>query len=797
MIEFRMLGQIDLRSTEAGRGPADGTDPSTLLTQSKPTALLAYLLLHGPGGMHRRDELVGVFWPELNHRRARAALSQALYLIRKALGSEVLQARGVEDVGVADGMVSCDAVQFRQALAQGRPGEALALYGGDLLPGFFTSESHGFERWLDMERAELTRLASTAAWTLATKFEAAGNASAAGHWARRAARLTPYDERAVQRLMETLARLGDRGGALRAHQAFRERAVAELEIEPSAVTEELAERIAASPGGVTTPVEPVPPSLPSVSAPLAPFHRAPRQNRTPDESGGGTSSRRYGSVALVSVVVLLVAVALWVGREVTPGGDVSASVVLDPVETVHDRPRLAVRPFVDLSRDEERGYFSDGLTEELVSVLARIEDIRVVARASAFEYRASDFDVQSIGDSLDVKYVVEGSVRRAGSELRITARLIDTETGEHLWAHQFDRTLDDVFAVQTEIAEAIAGALQVPLRLGRRSELVSATDLETYDLYLAGRARVRERGHSLREAIRVLRAAVDRNPGWAPAWAVLAQAYELRGWYPDAWDNQPEDNEARIRGFLRLMDMSEAAAKRALALDSTLAAAHSALGGVYRNRREWELAEASYERALKLDPDDAEIRQQYAEMLWHAGRIAQSVAQAETAVRLDPMPIRMHQLSNSLWTADRLEEGLELMRDAIARDPFNHIPNLRLDWYIRCMQLHRFTEARRYGLPPAKFFTVSPAEHRSIVRALRARDPAFLPPGLESELELATWGTFGDPERAYTAAERHIEENPLGAIGVFWLPALDSIRMTPRFQSVMSRANLEGVEVSR
>lgn len=770
--------------------------PSDLLTQSKPTALLTYLLLSRSRGMHRRDALVAMFWPELDHKRSRAALSQALYLLRKALGSEVLESRGMEEIGVAADAIWCDALEFRTALDEDRLEEALALYGGELLPGFFTSEAIGFERWLDAERMELSHLAAEAAWELAADHEATGNTSAAGHWARRAAKLTPYDESAVQRLMEILARLGDRSGALRAYEAFRVRSAEELAIEPSDSTVDLAGRIRASVAGPKSDpaaLEPVAPParLPDAPAeasdPAADAHRAIRT----------TPANKYRPVVAASVLVLLSSAALWVGREVVPGSEMSASVASDAIDADDRSLRLVVRPFVDLGRAQRQGYFSDGLTEELTSVLARIDDLKVVARASAFGYGGSDMDAESLGDSLGVKYVVEGSVRRLEDELRITARLVEVETGEHLWSQQYDRTLDDVFAIQTEIAEAIAGALHVPLGLGGRTDLVSATDLETYDLYLAGRARVRERGHSLGEAIRVLRAAVDRDPEWAPAWAVLAQAYELRGWYPDTWESLPEDNDARIRGFLRLMDMSEAASKRALELDSTLAAAHAALGGVHRNRRNWSAAEGSYRRALSLDPDDAEVRQQYAEMLWHAGRIAESVDQAEAAVRLDPMPIRLHQLSNSLWTAGRLEEGLQAMRDAIARDPFNHIPNLRLDWYIRCMQFHRFEDARRYGLPAAKFFTVTPAEHRSIARALRAGDPTLLPPALESELELATWSSFRDPERAFAAAERHVEENPLGAIGIFWLPALDSIRMTRRFQEVMERANLAGVQVSR
>ena len=221
-----------------------------------------------------------------------------------------------------------------------------------------------------------------------------------------------------------------------------------------------------------------------------------------------------------------------------------------------------------------------------------------------------------IGDSLDVAYLIEGSVRKAGNQLRITAQLIDVADGSHLWSETYDRTLDDVFRIQTEIALAIAEALRVPLGLDDARDLVTPTaDLQAYDLYLAARGRMRERGLSLPEAIRLFEAAIDRDSTWAPAWAGLAQAREVIGWYPEAWENIPTSVEERSAGFEAFQEPAEDAARRALSLDPDNASAHVALGSVLRNQMEWTRSEAEYLRALELDPESAEAHLQYSQLL--------------------------------------------------------------------------------------------------------------------------------------------------------------------------------------
>ena len=238
MIEFRTLGSVDLR-------PQDGQALELVLSQSKRLALLAYLAVATPHGFHRRDKLVGLFWPELDQHRARHALNQALYALRTSLGEEVLQSRGDEEVGLDEETFWCDAAAFQEAIDAEQPEKALELYRGDFLEGFFISGVPEFEKWLDNERSDLRRRAGEAAWSLAERDESLGDAGRAADWARRAASYSLEDETTIRRLVSMLDRIGDRAAAIRAYDAFSTRLERELGLEPSPETKQLIEEVRA------------------------------------------------------------------------------------------------------------------------------------------------------------------------------------------------------------------------------------------------------------------------------------------------------------------------------------------------------------------------------------------------------------------------------------------------------------------------------------------------------------------------------------------------------------------------
>ncbi len=238
VITLRVLGALDLRA-------ADGHRILSVSARPKRVALLAYLAIGDPDVFKRRDRLTGVFWPEVDDERARHSLRQALYVLRQGLGSEVLETRGDEELRLAKSAVWCDAAAFEDAASQGRHREALDWYGGELLPGFFVEDAHGFERWLDAARARLQRLASDSAWSLADQEEAVGHTTGAARWAHKAAELAPWDEAGLCRLIETLERVGDRAGALHAYERFSTQLAREFEEEPAPETQALARRLRA------------------------------------------------------------------------------------------------------------------------------------------------------------------------------------------------------------------------------------------------------------------------------------------------------------------------------------------------------------------------------------------------------------------------------------------------------------------------------------------------------------------------------------------------------------------------
>src|SRR2546428_1264289 len=236
MIRLRTLGTLDLRGS-------DGAELRSVLAQPKRLALLAYLAIASPGGFRRRDTLVGLFWPELDHEHARAALRKALHGLRRGLEDGIVQTRGGEEISLAEEKLWCDGRAFERALAEGRRAEALELYRGDLLAGLFISGAPEFERWLEQERARFREQAAAAAWASADEAEHRGEDMGALQGARRALTLSPNDEGAVRRMIGILDRVGDRAGALHVYEEFARQLAADYEAEPAAETQALIEAV--------------------------------------------------------------------------------------------------------------------------------------------------------------------------------------------------------------------------------------------------------------------------------------------------------------------------------------------------------------------------------------------------------------------------------------------------------------------------------------------------------------------------------------------------------------------------
>jgi DNA-binding SARP family transcriptional activator len=226
MIEFRLMGGLELLDSR-------GRALDALLVQPKRVALLSYLTLAVPHSFCRRDRLLATFWPELDAEHARAALRQSVHVLRRTLGDGVIRCRGVEDVGVDPRALVCDALEFDEAIADGRPTEALALYRGPLLDGFYASGLPEFECWLELLRSRVDATAVRAARALSRRAEAAGDLEMAVHWANRGMAIAPDDEGCLRELLDLLRRTGDRAAAIRAYERFARRLRCAWQIEPS------------------------------------------------------------------------------------------------------------------------------------------------------------------------------------------------------------------------------------------------------------------------------------------------------------------------------------------------------------------------------------------------------------------------------------------------------------------------------------------------------------------------------------------------------------------------------------
>src|SRR3989454_142757 len=270
MIELRLLGRLRLTG-------AAGRAVRALLGQPRRLALLAYLAAATPPGFHRRDSLLALFWPELDQEHARAALRQALHVVRDALGTNAVASRGDEEIGLDFDRASCDVTRFRRAVEGEQFREALELYRGDLLEGFFITGAPEFERWLETERARLREIASRTARTLGERCEADGNLTTAVHWSRRALDLAPNEEALLRRLVTVLDRHGDRAGALQAYEEFRGRLAEEYQAEPAPETEALVAALRARQQAEPPDALPVVDLLPRLRTGLAARYRVERE----------------------------------------------------------------------------------------------------------------------------------------------------------------------------------------------------------------------------------------------------------------------------------------------------------------------------------------------------------------------------------------------------------------------------------------------------------------------------------------------------------------------------------------
>jgi TolB-like protein/Tfp pilus assembly protein PilF/tRNA A-37 threonylcarbamoyl transferase component Bud32 len=453
----------------------------------------------------------------------------------------------------------------------------------------------------------------------------------------------------------------------------------------------------------------------------------------------------------------------------------------------------AVLPFVDMSPEKDQEYFSDGLTEELITSLSQVEGLRVAARTSSFRFKGGSADVREVGRSLEVGAVLEGSVRKSGNRLRIAAQLVNVADGYQLWSQAYDRELTDVFAIQEEIARAIVEALRLKLGVARGAALsaVPTKDLEAYDLYLKGRFAWNHRtAAALPEAVRYLERAVARDSGFARAWAALADAYVLLVPYAGA------SREAT-------WPKARAAAEKALALDSTLAEAHTSLAyGAMIYEWDWPASEASFRRAIAENPNYATGHHWYADFLAGRGRLEESLREMQRAHALDPLSrIIGAELGWIYYLMGRNDEAEAQLRRTLALDP--NYPHGLLNLGLVFMAEGRYAEAietlRRAIELGGDYDPLNAALVYAYARSGDRATALRLLGELTERSKRGEFGPFalaiaytglGETGRAIEALHRAIDQRDIFLPEVFFDPMLHPLRADPQFRRVEERMGL-------
>ncbi|MBI3800763.1 MAG: adenylate/guanylate cyclase domain-containing protein [Deltaproteobacteria bacterium] len=361
-----------------------------------------------------------------------------------------------------------------------------------------------------------------------------------------------------------------------------------------------------------------------------------------------------------------------------------------------DKPSVVVLPFVNMSADPTQEYFSDGITEDLTTDLSKIASLFVISRNSAFTYKGKAVKVQDVSREMGVRYVLEGSVRRSDSQIRITAQLIDATSGGHIWSERYERPLQEIFAVQDEIRQQIVFALRVKLTPEEQARFKNAptNNLEAYDYYLRGLQLLsRPTRETNAQARQMYEKAIELDPQYAAAYASLSFTYWME-WFV-GWSQDPQTLK---RGF--------ELAQKAVALDDSLPGAHSTLGIVYLIMKQHEPAIAEAERAIALDPNFADGYATLATILGPAGRPEEAIELAKQAMRLNPhyLPWYLNALGFAYLSAGWYEEAIAPLKQALSRNPNVLPPHVNLA--VVYSELGRLEEAQA---EVAEILRISPA----------------------------------------------------------------------------------------
>ena len=503
------------------------------------------------------------------------------------------------------------------------------------------------------------------------------------------------------------------------------------------------------------------------------------------------TARRLDSIT-IAVVFLALAVFVTDRFWLSPGAtgrsvanqvaESGQSSTVDSEESEYPRGSIAVLPFVNMSDDESNEYFSDGISEELLNLLASIPELRVIARTSSFSFKGKDAKIADIARELNVAYVLEGSVRKSGNDVRITAQLIRSDDSSHLWSATYDRTLDNIFIVQDEIATAVVDELRLTL-LGAPVPHAEATDPNAYALYLQGRHlndRLTIEGY--KEAERVLSESLSIDPGYAPAWRQLGVAY--RG------------QEARGRPVNEAREYARAAFTRALEIDPEYAPVYASLSLLERNNFDYSKADEYLQKALRLEDSSGFPYDAAASLSRTFGRFEKSIELARKSISYDPVDSRSHaNLGYSCYYANRLDEAAAAFSRAISLNAENFTAYVYLgrvllaqgaaEEALRVIQKTPYYPYRLAGLALAYHVL---GDTTGSNRALGELAENW---GETMAFQIAEVHAFrGDVDAAFEWLDRAFDTRDSGLNVLLGDPVFDSLTSDARYHSLVERLGL-------
>ncbi|HEV8657546.1 MAG TPA: tetratricopeptide repeat protein, partial [Thermoanaerobaculia bacterium] len=497
--------------------------------------------------------------------------------------------------------------------------------------------------------------------------------------------------------------------------------------------------------------------------------------------------RRLPLVAsLVAIAIIAVVAAAFLLTRRTPSTPITI-----PAQRPTNRS-VAVLPFVNMSADTSNAFIADGMTEEIINALAQVPSLHVVSRTSSFAFKGQNADIRTIGSKLGVTSVVEGSVQRAGDRLRVTAQLINVDNGYHLWSEHYDRNVDDIFAVQDEIARAVAAALRA--RVGSTVVQAPTRDLVAYEAYLKGRqaAGVWTR-QSFDRALANYRQAIDRDPSFAAAYAGLAELYSLMD-HRAGLTTLPTSETYRL---------AIEAAQKSLSIDPGSAEAHGALGHIYMHLGRFAEADEHLRRSLALNPSSAMSHAWFAVLRRAQLRCDEAAAELSTALQLDPLNVLISSVgaANFLLCGDYEHSAAEARR-GLQNDPENGDLLIAIG---RAEMLQDHYDAARRALDDAERVAErgsSVEEHRALLLILEGKTREGLAelhrierekkaPG--PEFIARAYAAAGDIDDALRWLERLIRERPNYArisIDLPPHPAFAALRKDPRYIALRRQLGL-------